>query len=103
MLHDNGWWRIPQSVALKFVSAETLAVSLKHKKKDAKRLMTTPTPISTALWGHDIFIRDFGVKAIFSFAAGVIRGAMLTLRQHAFRLSHNLLRIIDNIRRVLLP
>ena len=28
-LDDNGWWRIPQSVALKFVSAETLALPLK--------------------------------------------------------------------------
>ena len=33
---DNGWWRIPQSVALKFCSAETLAIPLKHKKRAQK-------------------------------------------------------------------
>ena len=33
---DNGWWRIPQSVALKFCSAETLAIPLKHKKRSQK-------------------------------------------------------------------
>ncbi len=33
---DDGWLRIPQSVALKFCSAETLAIPLKHKAKKGR-------------------------------------------------------------------
>ncbi len=39
---DNNWWRIPQSVALKFVSAETLAIPLKHKKKKGRKAAVEP-------------------------------------------------------------
>ncbi|MBC8459435.1 MAG: hypothetical protein H8D67_15710 [Deltaproteobacteria bacterium] len=40
---DNGGWRVPQSVALKFCSAETLAIPLKHKKKKGrKKIDDTP-------------------------------------------------------------
>ncbi len=39
---DNGWLRIPQSVALKFVSAETLAIPLKHKRKKGRKAAVEP-------------------------------------------------------------
>ncbi|MBC8472890.1 MAG: hypothetical protein H8D56_25795 [Planctomycetes bacterium] len=73
-------------------------VRLERLSSSSPNLRGTPNQqLHGALQGHDIFFRDFGVKVIFSFATRVIRGAMLTLRQHAFRLSYNLLWIIMNI------
>ena len=39
-LDDNGWWRIPASVAIKFVPAESLAVPQKHQKKKGRKKAT---------------------------------------------------------------
>lgn len=40
---DNNWLRIPQSVALKFVAAETLAIPLKHKRKKGRKAAVEPS------------------------------------------------------------